>query len=275
MLGAIAGDIIGSVHERRKQKSKAFPLFVEGSAFTDDTVLSVAVAEGILAGQLSPDSDRETDYARTLKRYGQNYFSVGYGKNFKQWIVSDELAPYNSWGNGSAMRVSPVGFAFDAAAEVLRVAAKSAEVTHNHPEGIKGAQATAIAVLMARQGRSKSEIKAYLEQTFGYDLSRSLAEIQPDYRFHVSCQRSVPESIIAFLESTDFEDALRNAISLGGDADTMAAIAGGIAEAFYGGVPKAIAKEVLFRLDEPLRTTTLRFYQHYLPSQNYHELIAT
>ena len=279
MLGAIAGDIIGSVHERGKQKSKDFPLFVEGSTFTDDTVLSIAVADAIMNGQLSPDAEDKADqkvgYARILKRYGQDYFSVGYGKSFKQWIVSDNLAAYNSWGNGSAMRVSPVGFAFDEPSEVLQVAKQSAEATHNHPEGIKGAQATASAILLARQGRSKQEIKAQIEQSFGYDLNRSLAEIRPGYTFHVSCQRSVPESIISFLESTDFEDALRNAISLGGDADTMAAIAGGIAEAFYGGVPEAIAQEVIARLDSSLREIALQFCERHVPSYGYSRLATT
>lgn len=264
MLGAIAGDIIGSVHERGKMKTKDFPLFVKESAFTDDTVLSVAVADTIINNRL-----RNGSYVSCLKQYGKDYFSVGYGASFKQWIVSDDMEPYNSWGNGSAMRVSPVGFAYNNMETVLAVAEQTAVATHNHPEGVKGAQATAAAVLLARQGKSKADIKVYIEQTFGYDLSRSLAEIRPGYKFHVSCQKSVPESIIAFLESTDFEDALRNAISLGGDADTMAAIAGGIAEAFYGGVPEAIATEILTRLDAPLRQTTLQFCDRYLPAYCY------
>ena len=179
------------------------------------------------------------------------------------------MEPYNSWGNGSAMRVSAVGFAYNDMEKVLSVAQQTAAVTHNHPEGIKGAQATAAAVLLARQGSSKAEIKSFVEQTFGYDLNRSLADIRPSYKFHVSCQRSVPESIIAFLEATDFEDALRNAISLGGDADTMAAIAGGIAEAFYGGVPSAIAQESLNRLDERLRQATLKFCDRYAANYGY------
>lgn len=258
MLGAIAGDIIDSVHERGKIKTKDFPLFVEESAFTDDTVLSVAVADAIMNNRFE-----EGSYVHCLKQYGKDYFSVGYGASFKQWIASEEMEPYNSWGNGSVMRVSPVGFAYDDMETVLAVAEQTAVVTHNHPEGIKGAQATAAAVLLARQGNSKADIKSYIEQTFGYDLGRSLAEIRPDYTFHVSCQKSVPESLIAFLESTGFEDALRNAISLGGDADTMAAIAGGIAEAFYGGVPEAIAIEALKRLDSPLRQTTLNFCNNY------------
>ena len=264
MLGAITGDIIGSVHERSKTKTKDFPLFVEGSTFTDDTVLSVAVADAIMNNRFQDGS-----YVSCLKQYGKDYFSVGYGKSFKQWIASGGMEPYNSWGNGSAMRVSAVGFAYNDMEKVLSVAQQTAAVTHNHPEGIKGAQATAAAVLLARQGSSKAEIKSFVEQTFGYDLNRSLADIRPSYKFHVSCQRSVPESIIAFLESTDFEDALRNAISRGGDSDSMAAIAGGMAEAFYGGVPSAIAQESLNRLDERLRQTTLKFCDRYAANYGY------
>ncbi|PZO10332.1 MAG: hypothetical protein DCF25_20735 [Leptolyngbya foveolarum] len=172
-------------------------------------------------------------------------------------------SPYNSWGNGSAMRVSAVGFAYDDLSTVLEVAKQTAEATHNHPEGIKGAQATAAAILMARNGERKSAIKSFVESTFGYDLGRSLKEIQPAYSFNESCQETVPESIIAFLESTDFEDAIRNTISLGGDTDTMGSITGGIAEAFYGGVPDEIVQEVLARLDDPLRKVTLDFCDRY------------
>ncbi|MEL6491838.1 MAG: ADP-ribosylglycohydrolase family protein [Cyanobacteria bacterium J06621_3] len=260
MLGVIAGDIIGSVHERSKTKVKDFPLFVADSHFTDDTVLSVAVADALLNNRLQDGS-----YVQTLKEYGKDYMHVGYGKSFKRWLASDSLEPYNSWGNGSAMRVSPVGFAYESISDVMVSAQKTAEVTHNHTEGVKGAQATAACVFLAKRGDSKVDIKSHIEQTFGYDLGRSLADIRPGYKFYVSCQRSVPESIIAFLESTDFEDAVRNAVSLGGDADTMAAIAGGIAEAFYGGVPDAIAQEALSRLDAPLRTTTLKFCDRYTP----------
>ena len=245
MLGAIAGDIIGSVYEFDAVKHKDFPLFTAKSAFTDDTILSVAIAEAIL---------KSSPYGETIKRYAQAYPNpVGsYGARFQQWATSSTLEPYNSWGNGSAMRVSAVGFAFDEMDEVLEVAKQTAEVTHNHPEGIRGAQATAAAILLAKNGESKSAIKDFVETRSGYDLGRSLADIRPTYQFNESCQETVPESIIAFLEASDFEDAIRNTISLGGDTDTMGSITGGIAEAFYGGVPDEIVQEVLLRLDEPL-----------------------
>ena len=256
MLGAIAGDTIGSVYEFDRIKHKDFELFTPHSSFTDDSILSVAVAEVILHGG---------SFAESIKHYAQAYPNPvgGYGARFNQWAFSSSLEPYNSWGNGSAMRVSAVGFAYDELDQVLAVAKQTAEVTHNHPEGIKGAQATAAAILLARQGKSKSAIKAFVEQNFGYDLNRSLADIRPTYEFNESCQETVPESIIAFLESTDFEDAIRNTISLGGDTDTMGAITGGIAEAFYGGVPAAIAQQTLTYLDNSLRQTTLTFCAKY------------
>jgi ADP-ribosylglycohydrolase len=256
MLGAIAGDTIGSAYEFDGQKRKDFELFTGKSTFTDDSILSVAVAEVILHGG---------DFAEAIKRYAQAYPNPmgGYGVRFNQWAKSDSLEPYNSWGNGSAMRVSAVGFAYDTMAEVLAVAKQTAEVTHNHPEGIKGAQATAAAILLARQSQDKRAIKDFVESHFGYNLSRSLDQIRPEYSFNESCQESVPESIIAFLESTDFEDAIRNSISLGGDTDTMGCITGAIAEAFYGGVPEPIAQQTLSRLDAPLRTMTLAFCDRY------------
>lgn len=266
MLGAIAGDIIGSVFERGLStgepiKSKHFELFTTESKFTDDTVLSVAVAD-VLLNSRAPSED----FAHSIKRYAQTYPHAGYGKSFTQWADSASLEPYNSWGNGSAMRVSPVGFAFNDMATVRKVARETAQVTHNHPEGIKGAEATAAMVLLAREFKNKNLIKASIETTFGYDLSRTIDQIRPDYRFDVSCQGSVPEAMIAFLDATDFEDAIRNAVSLGGDTDTMACIAGAIAEAFYGGVPDAIAQATLTRLDEPLRQTTLAFCEQYTQS---------
>ena len=231
MLGAIAGDVIGSVYEGRPIKTVDFPLFQDRSVFTDDTVLTVAIAEAIL---------ERGDYATALKLWGRKYPRAGYGGTFYRWMVSDSFEPYNSWGNGSAMRVSPVGFAFASVEEVLAEAERTAAVTHDHPEGIKGAQATALAIFLARSGESKAAIRGEIAGRFAYDLDRTLDEIRPGYRFDVSCQGSVPESILAFLESESFEDAVRKAISLGGDSDTMAAIAGGIAEAFYGGVPDGI-----------------------------------
>jgi ADP-ribosylglycohydrolase len=183
---------------------------------------------------------------------------------FRTWLREDEPKPYNSFGNGSAMRVSPVGWAFDTLEKTLEAAKESAEVTHNHPEGIKGAQATAVCIFMARTGKSKQEIKEYIENTFGYNLNRTCDEIRLDYHFDVTCQGSVPESIIAFLESTDFESAVRLAVSLGGDADTMGAITGGIAEAYYGGVPEHIRKEVLKRLPNEFIEVMQKFYQKFV-----------
>jgi ADP-ribosylglycohydrolase len=190
MLGAIAGDVIGSVYEGRPIKTTEFPLFQTRSTFTDDTVLTVAVADAILS---------DSDYATCFKRWGRRYPSAGYGGSFAEWLLSEESRPYDSWGNGAAMRVSPVGLACATPGTVLDEARKTAEVTHNHPEGVKGAQATALAVLLARHGEPKSAIKREIGRRFGYDLNRTLDEIRPEYRFDVSCQGSVPESIIAFL----------------------------------------------------------------------------
>lgn len=244
MLGAIAGDVIGSVHEGAGTKTKDFPLFVADSTFTDDTVLSVAVADKLLRGG---------DYVDAYHDFFAAYPHAGYGMSFIRWAGYRHREPYHSWGNGSAMRVAPVGWAFDTLEETLVEAEASAAVTHNHPQGIRGAKATAACVFLARSGATKAEIKDYVERTFGYDLSRRLDDIRPTYLFDVSCHGSVPESIIAFLEADGYEDAIRNAISLGGDADTMACIAGGIAEAFYGGVPDDIASPTLALLDDRLR----------------------
>ena len=255
MLGAIAGDIIGSVYEGEALKTPYFyPLFHPACRPTDDTVLTVALADSILSG---------ADYADKLKEYARSYPYAGYGGNFARWASSNTRRPYGSYGNGSAMRVSPVGFAYDSLDEVLLRARRSAEPTHNHPEGVKGAQATAAAIFLARTGSSKDDIHAYLERQFGYDLTRTLDAIRPGYCFDVSCQGSVPESLIAFLESTDYEDAVRKAISLGGDADTMACIAGGVAEAFYGGVPEPIQAEAASRLDKELWAVVDEFMSRY------------
>ena len=255
MLGAIAGDVIGSRFERSGAPPSGFELFAEDCCATDDTVLTVAIADALLTGE---------SYVDKLKDYYHCYPNAGFGGSFKRWANSSTTEPYNSWGNGSAMRVSPVAYAFDDLAKVLEVAEATAAVTHNHPEGIKGAQAIAAAVFLARIGQGKAEIKAYVSSEFGYDLSRTLAQIRPQYCFDVSCQGSVPESILAFLESTDFEDAIRLAISLGGDTDTMACMAGSIAEAFYGEVPEAIAKEALARLDGELRGVVEAFRDRYV-----------
>lgn len=240
MFGPIAGDIIGSIFERNNIKTTEFDLFCSRSRFTDDTVMTVAVADAILNNK---------DYVTVFKEYGRKYPDAGYGSAFKKWFMSDDVRPYNSFGNGSAMRVSPVGFAFNTIEEVLEEAGRSAEVSHNHPEGIKGAQAAASAIFFARQGRSKQEIKDYIQVKFGYNLERSLDEIRPVYKFDVTCQGSVPEAIIAFLESENFEDAVRKAVSLGGDSDTIACIAGGIAQAFYRVIPEEIIHNTRKRLN--------------------------
>ncbi len=256
MLGAIAGDIIGSIYEWNNIKTTEFPLFVEGCQFTDDTVLTVSVAECIL---------RSTGYAENFKEYYARYPDAGYGVMFHQWACSSEMGPYNSWGNGSAMRVSPLGFAYSTLDEVLREAERSAAVTHNHPEGIRGAQATASAIFLSRSGNTKREVKEYVETEFGYNLGKSLDEIRPNYTFDVSCQGSVPQAITAFLESDGFEDAIRLAISIGGDSDTIACITGGIAQAFYGGVPEDIARQTLDLLDDQLLAVTIEFVDKYTP----------
>lgn len=250
MLGAIAGDIIGSVYEASPIKTRAFPLFQSGSRFTDDTVLTVAIADAILSGR---------PYAQAVRDFGRRYPDAGYGGSFRRWLHIDDAGPYGSWGNGSAMRVSPVGFAFQTEDAVLEHARRSAAITHNHPEGIRGAQATALAVFLARTGHGKPAIRDRLVREFGYDLERSIDEIRPGYGFDVSCQGSVPEAIIAFLDSESLEDAIRNAVSLGGDSDTMACIAGGIAEAFHGGVADHIREPVEALLPEDLARVTRSF----------------
>lgn len=243
MLGAIAGDIIGSVYEHRPIKTREFPLFHPRCCFTDDTVLTIAVAEAILT---------DGDYGRAVREWGRKYPRAGYGGSFIHWLHSAVPKPYNSWGNGAAMRVSPVGFAFDSIDAVLREARSAAEITHNHPEGIKGAQATALSVFLARTTRDKTLIRSEVAGRFGYDLDRTIEEIRPSHTFDISCQGTVPEALIAFLDSDCWEEAIRNAISLGGDSDTLACIAGGIAEACYGPVDGAIVNKVRTFLTDDL-----------------------
>jgi len=243
MLGAIIGDIVGSVYEWENIKTKDFPLFSERGFFTDDTVMTVAVGE-VLMGK--------GDYVSMMKKYGWFYPNAGWGKRFAQWIFSEERTPYNSWGNGSAMRVSPCGWVAGSLDEAEKLAEESAVVTHNHREGIKGAKATAAAIYLARVGKSHGDVKDYITEKYGYDLERSLDEIRPKYCFNESCQETVPEAITAYIESTGFEDAIRNAISLGGDSDTIAAITGSIAEAEYG-IEEDIREKALGYLDERLR----------------------
>jgi ADP-ribosylglycohydrolase len=253
MLGALIGDLVGSVYEWSNIKSTQFEFLKPECFFTDDSVLTVATASALLTG---------TGYTEAYQDFARRYPGRGYGGYFSNWIYSDNPQPYNSLGNGSAMRVSPVGFAFNTVDEVLAEAEASAVVTHNHPEGIKGAQATALAVLLARQKTPLEEIRASITSCCGYDLLRSLDEIRPVYAFDVSCQGSVPEAIIAFLESTGFEDAIRKAISIGGDSDTIACITGGIAEAYYG-VPDDIAQKAYPYLPREFLDVIEAFYKRY------------
>lgn len=251
MLGAIAGDIIGSVYEFASFKEYEFPLFSKESTFTDDSVLTVAVADAFM---------NRLDAARTLKEYALRYPGRGYGGSFSKWMQSESLAPYNSWGNGSAMRISSLGFLLDDRPELLSISRDFAAITHDHPEGIKGAQATAYAINLARKGNAKEEIQKEISTWFGYDLSKTIDQIRPSYVFDESCQKTVPPAIIAFLESNDYEDAVRKAVSLGGDADTLACITGGIAEAYYGMVPDHIARETYQRLPDEFIQVMNKFY---------------
>lgn len=252
MLGAIIGDTVGSIYEFGNIKTTDFPLFSERSEFTDDSVMSVAVADWLLRDKNHTHKELEASMVRFANQYRNP--KGGYGWSFYQWLFSGrERKPYNSWGNGSAMRVSAVGWAFETLEETLRVAEISASITHNHPEGIKGAQAVAAAIFLARNGKTKAEIKEYVETCFGYDLNRTCDEIRSDYDFDESCQGTVPEAIIAFLDSTDFESAVRLAVSLGGDSDTLACITGGIAEAYYKEIPEEIAHQMWSRLPETFR----------------------
>jgi ADP-ribosylglycohydrolase len=254
MFGAIAGDVIGSVFEGSGLKIEEFPLLTAKNTYTDDTVLTVAVASVILD---------HGDYAECIRKFARRHPGRGYGGYFQRWLHDDSLGPYKSWGNGSAMRVCPVGWAFDSVEEVLGEAKRSADVTHNHPEGVRGAQAVALSVYLARRGAAKSKIRREITTRFGYDLKRTADEIRSVYSFDVSCQGSVPESIICFLDSDDFESSVRLAISLGGDADTMACVAGGISEACYGSVPKSIEFSVRELLPSDLLEVVDRFRDRY------------
>ena len=235
MLGAIIGDIVGSVYEWNNHRSKDFELFAENCDFTDDTVMTLAIAEGLMNGGSADD------YARAMHELGRAYPGRGYGGRFLEWLLAEDPQPYSSFGNGSAMRVAPAAWAFDTLEAVEAAARETALPTHNHPEGIKGAQATAAAIFLARTGCSKQEICGYIEKKYQYNLHRRLDDIRPVYQFNETCQETVPEAIIAFLESDGFEDAIRCAVSLGGDTDTLTAITGSIAEAAYG-IPEEIRK---------------------------------
>lgn len=255
LFGAIAGDMIGSRHEWKACTDPQFALFSKSSKFTDDSVLTIAVADAII---------NKRGYGESIVEYARRYPKAGYGSYFRRWLKEDGVEPYNSFGNGSAMRVSPIGWAFNSVGDVLLEAERSASVTHNHPEDVKGAQSVALAIYLARVGIGKEEICQEIETRFGYDLKRSLDKIHPGYQWDSTCPGSVPESIIAFLESHDFESAVRNAILLGGDADTMAAISGSIAEAYYGGVPSEIEAVVRRRLPPELLDVVDLFTSSYL-----------
>ena len=263
MYGAILGDIIGSPYEfDRSSKTKDFPLFSPESRFTDDTVMTVAVADAFLSCPAgASDEAIRQQLIRSMQRFGRLHPGIGYGAKFFSWLTSEDPQPYGSWGNGSAMRVSSTGWLFGDLETVLKMARLSAEVSHDHPEAIKGAQATAAAVFLARTGNSKDEIKAYIESVFGYDLSRTCDEIRPGYRHDVSCRGTVPEAITAFLEGTGFEDVIRTAVSLGGDCDTLTCIAGSMAEAFYG-VPDELKQVCRQYLSADLADVLLTFDAH-------------
>jgi ADP-ribosylglycohydrolase len=254
MLGSIIGDIIGSVYEGSNMKTTDFPLFSPRSIYTDDTVLTVATADALMSGR---------DFREIYQEYFHRYPNAGYGGGFINWARSRKDKPYYSFGNGSAMRVSPVGFAGTNLEQVLQKAKESAEVSHNHPEGIKGAQAVAAAVFLARTGLGKEEIARFITSEFGYVLTEPIDSIRRWYRFDVSCQGSVPQAIRAFMESSDFESAVRLAVSVGGDTDTIACMAGGIAEAFYGQIPDDIVKSSFAVLDVELADVIYRFYKSY------------
>ena len=258
IVGAIAGDIIGSTREHYRIKTKDFELFPSGSTFTDDTVMTLAVAQWLCEDRTSKEV-----LIKNLKYFGNRYINAGYGGSFYRWLGQESPEAYGSWANGSAMRVSPCAWVAESLDDAQKLAELSAIVTHNHPEGVKGALATNDAIYLARIGASKDEIKEHIEIRYGYDLSRSVDEIRPVYSFDVSCAGSVPESIICFLDGNDFEDTIRNAVSLGGDADTQAAIAGSIASAYWD-APQEIVRESLLRLDDFLLDVFMNFEEKFL-----------
>ncbi|MBQ3273593.1 MAG: ADP-ribosylglycohydrolase family protein, partial [Solobacterium sp.] len=260
MLGAIMGDMVEAPFEfDRGPKHKNFRMFTNGTRFTDDTVMTIAVAEALLAAGLDADDETVRQYLiGSMKSWGSAYPYAGYGTRFYQWLFTDMEEPYGSYGNGSAMRVSSAGWLYDSLDETRKFARLSAAVTHNHPEGIKGVEATAAVIYLARTGHTKEGIRRYVETEFNYDLSRTCDEIRPYYHHVESCQETVPEAITAFLEGQDFEDVIRTAVSLGGDCDTLTCIAGGIAEAFYG-IPIGITAECQSRLAEDMMQVMDRF----------------
>jgi ADP-ribosylglycohydrolase len=259
MYGAILGDMIGAPYEfDRGNKTKDFPLFCAASQFTDDTVMTIAVAEALLDKYRLGDDALRQALVDSMRKWGRKYPGAGYGAKFIRWLGKKDPKPYGSYGNGSAMRVSAAGWLYEDLRETRRIAQLTAEVTHNHPEGIKGAEATAAAIFLARTGSSKNEIRDCIVREFGYDLSRSCDEIRPGYHHVESCQETVPEAMTAFLEGSDFEDVIRTAVSLGGDCDTLTCIAGSIAEAFYG-VPAPMELECRDRLPAAMISVLDRF----------------
>lgn len=258
IIGAITGDIIGSVREFNSIKTKDFDLFPFESTFTDDTVMTLAIAKW-----LCEDKTSKSVLIENLQKFGNRYPDAGYGGSFRRWLVQKSPEAYGSWANGSAMRVSPCSWVAKSLKQSQELAELSAIVTHNHPEGIKGALATSDAIFLAKTGESKTDIKNHVENEYDYDLSRKLDDIRPDYSFDVSCAGSVPESIICFLEASDYEDAVRNAVSLGGDADTQSAIAGSIASAYWD-VPDNILNESLDFLDDFLFETFIEFEEKFM-----------
>lgn len=274
MLGAIVGDIIGSTYEFKAWKSCDFPLFPPGSSFTDDSVLTCAAALALLEADPGRRAaggggcPTAADYGRAMRLLGREYPEAGWGGRFYRWLDGHVVGPYGSFGNGSAMRVSAVAWVFETETEVLRAARESALPTHDHPEGVKGAEATALAVFLARKGGDKARIKAELSSRFGYDLDRRLDDIRPAYRFDETCQGSVPEALIAFLEAESYEVTIRNAVSLGGDADTLAAIAGAVAEAAFGAPPAELLEPALALLDERLYSILQRFFDRWRPTES-------
>ena len=261
MYGAILGDIIGSPYEfDMGGKTKEFPLFSKASQFTDDTVMTIAVAEALLDTMGETSDNIRSAIIKSMQKWGKKYPHAGYGSMFNGWLYEDDPQPYGSFGNGSAMRVSSVGWLYKNIDVTREIAKITADATHNHPEGIKGAEAVASAIFLARNGSSKDEIEDYIVREFGYDLSRSCDEIRPTYFHDETCQKTVPEAITAFLEGEDFEDVIRTAVSLGGDCDTLTCIAGSIAEAFYG-VPKELEEECHSRISDDLAEVLYRFEQ--------------
>ena len=266
MIGAIIGDIAGSIYEFNNIKTTDFPIISDDCFFTDDTVMTVAVAEALLKGNRDEEKT-EKEMVKAFRKYGKSYPDAGYGLRFGEWIASSDPKPYNSFGNGSAMRVSPVAWYFHSLEKVEKFAEISAKVTHDHEEGIKGAKATAAAIFLARNGRPKDYIKRYIELKYRYDFSKSLNEIRPDYSFDETCQGTVPVALQVFFEAESFEDTLRKAISMGGDSDTLAAIACSVAEGFYP-VPAEIKERALSKLDKKLLSMLKKWSEDLSVSSN-------